>query len=335
MAESFDPTTAPTLADIHAAAERLAGVAVTTPVLSSPVLDARLGGRLLVKAEPLQRTGSFKFRGAYNRIALIPEADRARGVVAFSSGNHAQGVAAAAQMFGIPAVIIMPADAPQLKIANTRSYGADVILYDRATADPSQTREAIGARLAAERGLTLVRPYDDAGVIAGQGTVGLELAAQAQAMGLTIDAVVICCSGGGLAAGVAMAVTASMPMAEVWTAEPVGFDDMARSLATGERVANDLRSGSLQDSLMAVMPGEITFPLLTGRQARGAVVSDAEAQAAMRDAFFHLKLVVEPGGAAALAAALSGKVPTAGRTVAVIASGGNVDVATYCAAIAG
>ncbi len=331
----FDPTVAPTLDDIRAAAARLAPVAVRTPVLTSPVLDQRIGGRLLVKAEPLQRSGSFKFRGAYNRVALIPEQDRARGVVAFSSGNHAQGVAAAAQIFGVPAVIIMPADAPALKINNTRSYGAEVILYDRATKDPTQTREAIGQRISAERGMTLVRPYDDAGVIAGQGTSGLELAEEVKARGLTLDAVVICCSGGGLAAGVATAVVDAFPACEVWTAEPAAFDDMARSLKGGVRVRNPELTGSIQDALMAVTPGEITFPILTARHAQGAAVTDEEAKAAMRDAFFHLKLVCEPGGAAALAAVLSGHVPSAGRTVAVIASGGNVDPATYCAAIAG
>jgi threonine dehydratase len=244
-------------------------------------------------------------------------------------------VAAAAQIFGIPAVIIMPADAPTLKITNTRGYGAEVILYDRTTGDPAQTREALGARISAERGMTLVKPYDDAGVIAGQGTAGLELADEVRARGLGLDAVVICCSGGGLAAGVATAVVDAFPACDVWTAEPAGFDDMARSLSGGVRVKNQALTGSIQDALMAQTPGEITFPILTARNARGVAVSDEEAKSAMRDAFFHLKLVCEPGGAAALAAVLSGHVPIAGRTVAVIASGGNVDPATYCAAIAG
>jgi threonine dehydratase len=311
----------PTVKDVEAAAVRLKGKAVLTPLLESPLLNARLGGRLLVKAEMLQRTGSFKFRGAFNRISLIPEADRARGVIAFSSGNHAQGVAAAAKAFGIAATIIMPSDAPAVKVRNTRALGAEVIFYDRWT----ENREAIGARLAEESGATLVRPYDDPGIIAGQGTIGLEIAAQAEAAGARLDACVVCCGGGGLVAGTALALADRSPGTPVFAAEPVGFDDTARSLAAGERLANAPGATSFCDAIVTPMPGEVTFRINARLLAGGVAVSDAEVADAMRTAFDALRVVVEPGGAVALAAALSGKVPVAGRTVAVVCSGGNVD----------
>lgn len=320
-----DCSAAPTLADIEGAAGRLAGVAVETPLLSSPVLDARLGGRLLVKAECLQRTGSFKFRGAYNRLSLIPAERRAAGVVAFSSGNHAQGVAAAAQILGMPAVIVMPLDAPAIKVANTRGYGAEVVLYDRVKED----RQAIGARLSAERGATLVPPYDDGGVMAGQGTVGLEIAAQAKARGLSPDAVLVNCSGGGLVSGVATALAAKLPKAKVHTVEPAGFDDARRSLAAGHKIPNAELQGSICDALMANVPGNITFPVMQSLLGEGYAVTDDEVRAAMIEAFKHFKLVIEPGGAASLAAILSGRCPIAGRTVVVVASGGNVDPVFY------
>lgn len=311
----------PTVKDVEAAAVRLKGKAVLTPLLESPLLNARLGGRLLVKAEMLQRTGSFKFRGAFNRISLIPEADRARGVIAFSSGNHAQGVAAAAKAFGIAATIIMPSDAPAVKVRNTRALGAEVIFYDRWT----ENREAIGARLAEESGATLVRPYDDPGIIAGQGTIGLEIAAQAEAAGARLDACVVCCGGGGLVAGTALALADRSPGTPVFAAEPVGFDDTARSLAAGERLANAPGATSFCDAIVTPMPGEVTFRINARLLAGGVAVSDAEVADAMRTAFDALRVVVEPGGAVALAAVLSGKVPVAGRTVAVVCSGGNVD----------
>jgi threonine dehydratase len=315
----------PDLAAVRKAAERLRGNAVRTPLLESPPLDAELGGRLLIKAEVLQRTGSFKFRGAYNRLSQIPAEARARGVVAFSSGNHAQGVAAAAQILGMPAVIVMPADAPRIKVTNTRGYGAEVVFYDRTTED----REAIAARIIAERGATLVKPFDDPEIIAGQGTSGLELAEQAAERGLTLDAVVVPCSGGGLASGVAVALEALSPKTVIHTAEPEGFDDTARSLATGTRVKNARGAKSLCDALLAEQPGEITFAVLSRCVVRGVAVSDAEVAHAMAVAFDRFKLVVEPGGAVALAAVLAGKVPVAGRTVAVLCSGGNVDAELF------
>src|SRR6266851_3610238 len=302
----------PRIDDIRAASRRLEGRAVVTPLLESPLLNARLGGRLLVKAESLQRTGSFKFRGAYNTLAQLDAAQRRGGVVAYSSGNHAQGVAAAAQLLGMPALIVMPADAPAIKVANTRGYGAEVVLYDRYR----ESREEIGRR------------------IAGQGTAGLEIAAQAKALGARLDAVIIPCSGGGLAAGCALALAAECPGVAVYTAEPVGFDDMRRSLAAGERVANDPGARSICDALLAPMPGEVTFPINRRLLAGGVAVSDDEVFAAMATAFGELKLVVEPGGAAALAAALSGKIDVKQRTVAVIASGGNVDPAIFARAFA-
>ena len=301
-----------------------------TPLLESPPLNARLGGRLLVKAETLQRTGSFKFRGAYNTLAQLLAGERKGGVVAYSSGNHAQGVAAAAQLLGMPAVIVMPADAPAIKVANTRGYGAEVVLYDR----ERESREEIGQRIAAERGAILVPPFDDYRVMAGQGTAGLEIAAQARAMGVTLDAVVIPCSGGGLAAGCAVALAAESPGTLVYAAEPVGFDDLRRSLAEGKRVANPPGAQSICDALLVAMPGELTFPLNRRLLKDSLAVNDDEVLAAMATAFAELKLVIEPGGAAALAAALSGKLDLKGRSVAVIASGGNVDPATFARALA-
>ena len=315
----------PDMAALRRAAERLEGKAVRTPLLESPPLNAALGGRLLVKAEVLQRTGSFKFRGAFNRLSQIPPEARAQGVVAFSSGNHAQGVAAAAQLLGMPAIIGMPADAPRIKVANTRGYGAEVVFYERATED----REAIAAKIIAARGATLVKPFDDAEIIAGQGTSGLELAEQAAARGLALDAVVVPCSGGGLASGVALAFEALSPGTAIHTAEPEGFDDTARSLAAGTRVKNARGGKSVCDALLAEQPGEITFALMAPRIASGIAVTDAEVAHAMAVAFSHFKLVVEPGGAAALAAALAGKVPVRERTVAVLCSGGNVDATLF------
>jgi threonine dehydratase len=315
----------PVFQDILDAAARIAGRAVRTPLLESPLLNDRLGGRLLVKAEPLQRTGSFKFRGALNRISLIPDEARPNGVVAFSSGNHAQGVAAAARMLGLKARIVMPKDAPAIKIRNTRAWGAEVILYDRWTED----REAIGARISAETGATLVRPYDDRHIIAGQGTVGLEIAEEAKRSGLSIDAVAVPASGGGLVAGVALAFEALSPGTRVYSAEPEGFDDHKRSLEAGRRVAGEPGAVSSCDALMAPIPGELTFGVNGRLLAGGVAAGEEEVFRAMAVAFEHFKLVVEPGGAVALAAALTGRLPVQGRTVVVVCSGGNTDLELY------
>src|SRR5215468_10293403 len=318
----------PDLAAIEAAAGRLAGHAIETPLLESPNLNARTGGRVFIKPETLQRTGSFKFRGAFNKISQIPR-DATGGVVAFSSGNHAQGVAAAAQIRGLPAVIVMPSDAPGIKIANTRAYGAEVILYDRSRED----REQIGARLAAERGAVLVRPYDDPDVIAGQGTIGLEIARHCKAKGVTPEIVLCPAGGGGLIAGCATALTTLLPEVKIYAAEPAGFDDTARSLAAQRRISNEPGKTTICDALMAATPGELTFAINGRLLAGGFAVSDQEVQAAMAYAFGRLKLVIEPGGAVALAAVLAGKINLRGRTAVVVCSGGNVDPATFCAAI--
>ena len=315
---------------IEAAAARMAGHIRRTPLLSSPFVDAIAGRRVLVKDECLQHTGSFKARGGWSALsALTPEA-RARGVIAYSSGNHAQGVAAAAAAFGAPAVIVMPADAPRLKIDNTRTLGAEVVLYDRATED----RDAIGAALAAERGLTLIRPYDDAQVIAGQGTCGLEIAEQAAEAGVTQADVLTCCGGGGLTAGVALALEARAQGLRARPAEPAGFDDTARSLAAGRVLRNAALSGSICDAIVTPEPGALTFPILQRLCGPGLVVSDDEALRAMAVAFARLKIVLEPGGAVALAAALFRADEIEGEAVICIASGGNVDGAMFSEALA-
>jgi threonine dehydratase len=319
-----------TLDDVQAAAARLNGKAVRTPLLGSPALDAELGFRLLIKAEPLQRTGSFKFRGAYNTIAqLAPEA-RARGVVAFSSGNHAQGVAAAAQLLGTRSTIVMPSDAPAIKIANTKSYGATVVLYDRDRED----REAIARRIAEDEGATTVKPFDDPRVIAGQGTTALEIAEQAAEAGIGIDAVIVNCSGGGLVTGCAVALAALSPATRVYASEPAEYDDMARSLATGTRQKNAPGSRSFCDALMSPTPGEITFPIAQRLLAGGFSADDAEVAQAMALAFDRFKLVIEPGGAVSLACALKERARFRGQTVVVVASGGNVDRETFAKALA-
>lgn len=311
--------------DVRAARQRIRGQAVVTPLLSSPDLDGRTGGRVFVKAEPLQRTGSFKFRGAYNRIAQIAPGDRARGVVAYSSGNHAQGVAHAAQLFGMQATIIMPRDAPALKIANTRGYGADVVLYDRF----GESREELGRRIVAETGAILVPPYDDPDVMAGQGTIGIEIVEQLAELGLSPDVLLCCCGGGGLMSGVATSMAALAPGAALYSVEPAGYDDTRLSLATGERVANAAGPMSICDAIVTPMPGELTFPINRALLKGGLAVTDAEAAAAVAYAARVLKITAEPGGAVALAAALAGKLDLAGRTVAVVVSGGNIDPALH------
>ncbi|MBA3812402.1 MAG: threonine/serine dehydratase [Caulobacteraceae bacterium] len=320
-----------TLADIEAAARRIAGHAVVTPLIESPALNDRVGGRVLIKAETLQRVGAFKFRGAYNRLAQTTGAERAAGVVAFSSGNHAQGVALAARLLEFVALIVMPADAPGVKIAATRAHGAEIRFYDRAT----ESREAIAAAIAAERGAIVVPAYDDERIIAGQGTVGLEIADQAAALGAAVDLVVGPVGGGGLMAGVAVAIRARSPATAIFGVEPEGHDDTRLSLAAGERRSAPAAPRSLCDALEAPMPGALTFPLLQDSLAGVLTVSDAEVAAAMRHAFFTLKLVVEPGGAVALAALLAGKLDLAGRTAAIILSGGNVDLELFARVLTG
>jgi threonine dehydratase len=324
-------TRPPVFADVVDAARRLRGRAVVTPLLRSDALDRQVGGRLLIKAEALQRAGSFKFRGAFNRISRLDTAARARGVVAWSSGNHAQGVAAAAGLLGAPALIVMPTDAPASKIAGTRALGAEIVPYDRY----SESREDIGARIAAERNATIVRPYDDPHVIAGQGTVGLEAAAQAMALGIAPDAALVPCGGGGLIAGTALALRHQFPAIAVHSVEPEGFDDTARSLEAGQQVTNDPAARSICDALLAPTPGDITFPMNKAQLSPGLVVSDAEALAAMAAAFRHLKVVAEPGGATALAAALTGRFDCRDRCVLVVISGGNVDPETFRQALDG
>ncbi|SDW56857.1 threonine dehydratase [Roseicitreum antarcticum] len=320
---------APDLAAIMAAQARLTGKARVTPLLSSPFLDDIAGRRVLVKAECLQHTGSFKFRGAWSAISALPDSLRARGVLAFSSGNHAQGVALAARMHGVAAVILMPADAPQVKIANTRGLGAEVVLYDRATGD----RDALGAELAATRGLTLIKPFDNHDVIAGQASVGLEIAVQAAAEGVSAADVLVCCGGGGLTSGIALALEGHAPGLRARPAEPEGFDDVARSLATGKRQANTLRTG-LCDAIVTPTPGDLTWPVIQRLCGPGLVVSDTQALRAMALAFERLRIVLEPGGAVALAAALFHPDAVTGDAVIAVASGGNVDRAVFERALA-
>lgn len=317
-------------ADIEAAARTLAAYVVRTPLLSSPTLDADLGARVLFKPEVLQRTGSFKFRGAFNKTSAIPAAARAGGVVAFSSGNHAQGVAAAARLLDMPAVIVMPSDAPCSKRQRTESYGAKVVLYDRDRED----REAIARAIAAGRGATLVPPYDDPAIIAGQGTVGLEIAEQMQARGLSPDVVVAPASGGGLVAGIATAIRSRFPDASIMSAEPEGFDDHARSLRAGRREPHRAEGRTICDALMASIPGELTFAINQRLLAGGVTVSDAEVGQAVGFAFRELKLVVEPGGAVGLAALLAGRFEVRGKTIVIVLSGGNVDADMFARLIA-
>lgn len=317
------------IAMIEKAAGRLAGITRLTPLLNAPLLDEEAGRRIFVKAECLQFTGSFKFRGAWSAISALDADTRGNGVIAFSSGNHAQGVALAAHRHGIPAVIIMPSDAPATKIGNTRAYGAEVVLYDRYRED----RDEIGERMARERGLTLVRPFDEPQVIAGQGTVGLEIAAQAAEAGFSGCEVLVPCGGGGLTSGIALALAARAPGMAVRSCEPAGFDDTARSIDAGRPVANEADARSICDAIVTPRPGRITFPLIAEYCGRGLVVTDDEVRRAMAAAFAHLKLVIEPGGAVALAAALYRGDSLSGGDVVVVASGGNVDPPVFAEAL--
>lgn len=311
----------PTFADVQAAAERIAPHAIRTPLVESWQLNEFAGGRVFLKLETLQRTGSFKFRGACNRLAMIPENARAKGVVAFSSGNHAQGVAAAAALFGMPALIVMPKDAPRPKIEGTRALGATIVEYDRVRDD----REAIAAKICAERGAVLVRPFDDAGIIAGQGTVGLEIAKAAGHLGVELDVVLAPCSGGGLVSGVALGLTGSNCSVRVHSVEPENFAGMKLSLEAGRRVKAPGGPLSIADALMAPIPGETVFEVARKLLAPGLSVSDPELRTAVVFAAEKLKLLVEPGGAAALAALLAGKIDAKGKIVVLVLSGGNAE----------
>ena len=321
LAQLTDNIPIPAYADVLAAADRIRGFAVRTPLLRSDSLDAITGGRVFVKPECLQRTGSFKFRGAYNRLSALSPEERAGGVVAFSSGNHAQGVALAAKLLGIRAAIVMPSDAPTVKVQATRDYGAEVIFYDRLT----EKREVIGARLAAERGAVLVPSFDDPYIVAGQGTAGLEIAQDLEAMGLKADVALVCCGGGGLASGIGLGI-GDVPIVVV---EPEGYDDVTRSLASGaiEPVRNP--GPTLCDALQTLVTVPLTFDILRSKGARGVAVSEASVKRAVAFAFAQLKLVVEPGGAVALAAALEGAVDLKGKVAVLTLSGGNVDPAVF------
>jgi len=318
---AVDNTILPTASDIEVAAKRLAGVAVRTPLINAPVLDEVIGARVFLKAETLQRTGSFKFRGAYNKISSIPTDRRSAGVVAYSSGNHAQGVAAAARLLGMRATIVMPADAPRPKRERTLALGAEVVLYDRNTED----RAAIAKKIVAERGATLVPPYDDPLIIAGQGTIGAEIVEDLARLSLKPEIVVVGASGGGLAAGISLGVKSKVPSAKFYAVEPEGFDDTLRSFASGKREANARMSGSICDALLSNTPGELTFPITRELIGQGTTVTDEDVGNAVRYAFHELKLVVEPGGVIGLAALLAGKIAVKGKVVVAILSGANVD----------
>jgi threonine dehydratase len=315
---------------IRAAAKRLHGHARRTPLLSSQFLDDIAGRKVYVKPECLQHTGSFKFRGGWSALSGMDPEKRANGVIAYSSGNHAQGVALAARMHGVPSVIVMPSDAPALKIENTKALGAQVVLYDRDTED----RDEIGARIAADRGLTLVKPFDDPLVIAGQGTAGLEIAEDANALGLENIDVLVCCGGGGFTSGIALACEADAPTLRVRPVEPDGFDDVARSLISGKIERNAATSGNICDAIITPQPGDLTFPIMHRLCGPGLVIRENEALMAMAQAFLRLKLVAEPGGAAALAAALYRPDDIRGDAVIVTISGGNVDPAQFAQALA-
>jgi len=313
------------ISDIQRAAERLQGNIVRTPLIESDWLNDQLGGRVLFKAECLQRTGSFKIRGATSKLASLDEDQRRRGVIAYSSGNHAQGVAAAAKMLGINAKIVIPRDAPELKLANTRAYGASVVLYERETED----REAITGDIARKEDLTIIPPYDDELVIAGQGTVGLEIMQQLHQDSISADAILAPCGGGGLIAGTATAIKSGMPDIDIFAVEPEGFDDTRRSLLAGERLANAPGASSICDAIVTPTPGELTFEINQKLLAGGFAVSDEAVIEAMAQAFTRLKLVVEPGGAVGLAALLCGAFPLNGKTAVVILSGGNMDIQSF------
>ena len=307
------------------AANRLNGVCVRTPLIENAVLNELMGGRIFLKAEVLQYCGAFKFRGAYNLISQLSDEQKKTGVVAWSSGNHAQGIALAAKMFNVPATIVMPEDAPEIKASMVRRLGAEIVAYDRY----SQDREAIAYALAEKRGAVIAPSFDHPHIIEGQGSLAVEAVAQAAEFGVTFDDFVACCGGGGLAAGCALGLSATSPQTTIKIAEPIGFDDTLRSLDGGERVSADVSKPTICDAIATPMPGALTFPILKQFGASGAAVTEADIVAAMKFAFNHLKLIVEPGGAAALAAILSGKIAADKRTMCVTLSGGNVDLENF------
>ncbi|NKB52720.1 MAG: pyridoxal-phosphate dependent enzyme [Rhizobiaceae bacterium] len=311
----------PTFSDVLSAADNLRGHAVHTPLITNSMLDDRVEGRVFMKAECLQRTGSFKFRGAYNALSRAGDEGRKRGIVACSSGNHAQGIAEAARLMGQQATIIMPEDAPLLKKQRTARSGATIIEYDRYLED----REMLTQKHAEETGAILVHPYENHDVIAGQGTVGLEACRDLQQLGLEADHFLVCAGGGGLMAGITIAAKHHFPSVQIHPVEPEGHDDQRRSHIAGERLGGNVNTPSLCDAILTQMPGEASFAICQGQLSDGLVVSDQEAMDAVAFAFHELKLVVEPGGAVTLAALLSGKLHVAGKTVLATLSGGNID----------
>jgi threonine dehydratase len=317
---------------VRDAARQIAGHAVRTPLIESPALNERLGGRVLMKAENLQVAGAFKFRGAWNRISRLTSDELARGVVAYSSGNHAQAVAAAARRMGTHAIIVMPADSPRVKVEGVIAFGGEVRMYDRYT----ESREAIGEEIAATKGSVLVRPFDDPFIIEGQGTTGLEIVEQSREQGVErIDQLLCGASGGGLIAGINLSMAALSPDTPVIGVEPQAYNDTLLSLAAGERLTHaPVAHPSICDALMTDRPGELTFPI-NRRLERIVTVSDAEVAEAVAYAFRTLKQVVEPGGAVSLAALLSGKVEVAGKTTVLVLSGGNVDPGLFSDIIEG
>lgn len=327
MSTAIDQNISITADGVRAAASRIAGHTIRTPLIENEFLNEAAGGRVLVKAEVLQHCGSFKFRGAFNFTSQLSESARRRGVVAWSSGNHGQGIARAARHFGVPAAIVMPADAPTLKIEKTRALGAEIITYDRYSED----REEIGRAIERERGMALAPSYDHPNIIEGQGTLGLETIKDAWALGVELDAFVICCGGGGLTSGCALIAEDISPRTEIWIAEPEGFNEAWASIEAGERLTADITRRTICDAIATPAPGRITFPIMQRLVRGGVAVTEAEVEAAMVFAFKHLKLVVEPGGAVALAAVLAGKFYGRGKTTALTLSGGNVDPALYAA----
>ena len=331
MTQMADPDRTITAEGVRAAAKRLAGQAIRTPLIENEFLNQAAGGRVLMKAEVLQHGGSFKIRGAFNLVSKLSPEMRARGIVAWSSGNHAQGVALAARHFGVPATIVMPADAPALKTKNVRAYGAEIVSYDRYSED----REEIARRIARERDMALAPSYDHPDIIEGQGTLGLEVIEDARALGADLDALVICCGGGGLTSGCALIAEAMSPATQIWIAEPEGYDEAWASIEAGERLTADITQRTICDAIATPSLGRLTFPIMQRLVRGGFAVTEKEVGAAMIFAFKHLKLVIEPGGAVALAAVLSGKFNARGKTTALTLSGGNVDPALFASVLAG